>query len=154
VVKVKMMKIYQNAKLFSKAHETDACYDIYANLGDKAIKKDILFISPGDIELVGTGIKMSIPVGYEGVIRPRSGMSANTTLRIANTPGTIDAGYRDEVKIILHNIGDTEESINHDDRIAQIAFRKVPDIEVIEVFDEVDLGNSDRGAKGFGSTGN
>ena len=151
---VKLKKIYPNSQLFLKAHEDDACFDIYAHLGAECIKDiDFIEIESGKTEVIGTGIKMSIPVGYEGVVRPRSGFSLKTTLRIANTPGTIDSGYRDEVKIIMTNIGDNVELVYHENRIAQIGFRKIPDIEVIEVFKDVDLGDTERGKKGFGSSG-
>ena len=152
-MQVKLRKIYPNSQLFSKAHKDDACFDVYAHFGENATKESKVVFGPNEKISIGTGIKMSIPVGYEGVIRPRSGLSLKTGLKISNSPGTIDAGYRDEVKIILENSGVIHHTVRQGDRIAQIGFRIVPDVEIIEVFDEVDLGASDRGNAGFGSTG-
>lgn len=148
-IDIKIFKMYDDSRIFTKAHETDACFDIYAYLLDC----DVVYVEPGETKLIGTGIKLSIPVGYEGVIRPRSGMSLKTTLRVANSPGTIDSGYINEIKIIFTNIGDKPVCVRHGDRIAQIGFRQVPEIKLVEVDDEAKLGSSERGLNGFGSTG-
>ena len=130
------------AKLFSKAHKSDACFDIYA-LEDCKIKGF-------ETKLVHTGIKVEIPNGYEGVIRPRSGMSLKTQLRVANSPGTIDSGYRGEICVIMTNLSNKLEVINKYQRIAQFTIKKVIDFEV----EEVDvLGETERGVGGFGSSG-
>ena len=146
---VKLLKIKKDSKLFTRAHKYDACFDIYAYIPEGEI-----LIGPGQTVKVGTGIKMSIPEGFEGQIRPRSGMSLKTKLRVANAPGTVDTGFRNEVCVLLENI-DTCESfiVQHEQRIAQIGFRRVPEIEVIEVVSDEELGKSERGARGFGSTG-
>lgn len=115
------------------ASEGDAGMDIRASV-------DIV-IKPHETKLVSTGIKIAIPTGYEIQIRPRSGMSLKTNLRIANSPGTIDSGYRDELKIIVTNISMNEDLIiKKNDRIAQmvlckyetISFKEVEDITTIE----------------------
>ena len=131
------------AKLFSKAHNDDACYDIYAER-DQIIK-------PGETKLVHTGIKVEIPTGYEGIIRPRSGLSLKTPLRIANSPGTIDAGYRGEICVIMTNISNDQiYTIKQYDRIAQFTIKPVIDFILEEASD---LATSSRGEGGFGSTG-
>ncbi|MHA2229478.1 MAG: dUTP diphosphatase [Candidatus Thorarchaeota archaeon] len=91
-----------------------------------------------------------LPAGYEGQVRPRSGLALRNGITTLNTPGTIDTGYRGEVKVILINHGDVVFHVSKGDRIAQLAIRTVPKVQ----FTEVDsLGSSDRGEDGFGSTG-
>ena len=108
------------------ASEGDAGMDIRAN-------EDII-IKPHETKLVSTGIKIAIPNGYEIQVRPRSGMSLKTNLRIANSPGTIDSGYRDELKIIVTNISMNEDLIiNKNDRIAQIVLCKYEKIYFKEI---------------------
>ena len=126
----------------------------YANSGDAGVDlistKDTV-IYPGDRLLIPTGIAMAIPEGYVGLIHPRSGLALNKGISIVNAPGTIDSGYRGEIKVIL---------INHDkyapfkvakgDRIAQLVIQKVEQVEFVEVGS---LENTSRGLDGFGSTG-
>jgi dUTP pyrophosphatase len=142
MIKVKMMKISPNAKLFSKAHKNDACYDIYALENEN--------IGPNECEIIRTGIKIELPIGYEGVIRSRSGLASNGII-VANSPGTIDEGYRGEICVILANLNDSSEFIRVGDRIAQFTIKKVIDFEIEEV---EKLSETERGAGGFGSTGN
>jgi dUTP pyrophosphatase len=107
-------------------------------------------LAPMERALVPTGIAVSIPEGYEGEVRPRSGLAVNAGVTVLNAPGTIDADYRGEVKVILINLGNTPFEIRKGDRIAQIVFKKV----ARALWDEVDdLPETDRGAGGFGSTG-
>jgi dUTP pyrophosphatase len=109
-----------------------------------------LVIKPGQRLLIPTGISMEIPLGFEVQVRPRSGLSFKTSLMVVNSPGTIDADYRGEVKIILGNLGDTPEIIGHGDRIAQLVL--APSLQAnFEVVSE--LTDTARGAGGFGSTG-
>lgn len=141
-IKVKIEKLNPNATIPTYAHPTDAGADVYA-LEDVAIM-------PHTTELVRTGLKMAIPRGYEIQVRPRSGMSLKTNMRIANAPGTIDSGYRNEVGIIVTNIGDEIENINAGDRIAQFIIAPVP----MMVFEETIINDeTDRGEGGFGSSG-
>ncbi|MBE7064968.1 MAG: dUTP diphosphatase [Ruminococcaceae bacterium] len=110
-------------------------------------------LAPGETKIIPTGLKVAIPVGYEIQVRPRSGMSFKTPIRVANAPGTIDAGYRDEVGIILTNTSATESfAIAKDDRVAQFVLQKVPMME-FEVVDDVSAIGENRGG-GFGHTGN
>jgi len=113
-------------------------------------------ISPGETEIIPTGIKVAIPEGYEIQVRPRSGMSFKTPLRIPNSPGTIDAGYRDEIGIIMWNSAASSDNtqpyhISKGDRIAQLVLCQVPRIKFKLVDDVSEIG-SNRGG-GFGSSG-
>ncbi len=100
--------------------------------------------------LVPTGLFMEIPEGYEGQVRPRSGLAIKNGITVLNTPGTIDADYRGEVKIILINLSDTDFTINSGDRIAQIIFARCEQMDVVNV---ETLSETERGAGGFGHTG-
>lgn len=101
-------------------------------------------------KLVHTGIHIKVPEGFECQVRPRSGLSLKTGLRVANSPGTIDSDYRGEVCIIVHNTSAYNMSISKGDRIAQLVFCPVYQAKFIQV-DELD--KTDRGSGGFGSTG-
>lgn len=118
--------------------------DIKANL-----IKDIS-ISPGESVLIPTGLRIHIPEGYEGQIRPRSGLALKHSITVLNTPGTIDADYRGELKIILINHGNKKFVIHDSDRIAQIVFSPVVQANFVQ---QRDLAASIRGRDGFGSTG-
>jgi dUTP pyrophosphatase len=106
-------------------------------------------IQPGAITRLGTGIKMAIPEGYEGQVRPRSGLGGKG-VTIPNSPGTIDSDYRGEVVIILINHSKAPVTINPGDRVAQVVFAPVTRVKVEEV---TELDSTVRGDKGFGSTG-
>lgn len=154
------------------AHPTDAGMDVYA-------AEDVI-LAPGETQIIKTGLKMAIPEGYECQIRPRSGLSLKTPLRIANSPATIDAGYRDEVGVIMQNtsrdyvlgengfipINNVPDNyfptdskgnkqgwyvISKGDRIAQLVFAKVEHAD-FEIVPDVKSIGEDRGG-GFGSTG-
>lgn len=107
-------------------------------------------IMPGETVLVGTGLSFEIPLGYELQVRPRSGMSVKTKLRVSNSPGTIDSDYRGEVKIIIDNIGHSPYTVEIGDRIAQGVVSEFSRFEFEEV---TDLTETERGAGGFGSSG-
>lgn len=152
-----------NAIIPSYAHEYDAGMDICAS-------EDVLIL-PGETKLVPTGLAAAIPEGYEGQIRPRSGISLRTMMRIPNSPGTIDSGYRDQISIIMHNASflaltqmDTtpvtldERNNRHGtylirrgDKIAQIVFARVAHAMVYQVNSLDGIGIDRMG--GFGSTG-
>lgn len=100
--------------------------------------------------LVPTGLFVEIPEGYEGQVRPRSGLAIKHGITVLNSPGTIDADYRGEVKIILINLSDTDFVIENGDRIAQMVFAKCEQMEMLNV--DV-LGETERGTGGFGHTG-
>ncbi|RLA65853.1 MAG: dUTP diphosphatase [Epsilonproteobacteria bacterium] len=114
------------------------------------LKLKTLSIKPGERVLIPTGLSFEIPQGFEIQIRPRSGLSLKTNLLVVNSPGTIDADYRGELKVIMGNIGEVEHTISHGDRIAQMILAPV-----IQASFEIskDLSATARGASGFGSTG-
>lgn len=107
-------------------------------------------IMPSSRVLVSVGLAFEIPEGYEGQIRPRSGLALTTGVTVINSPGTIDADYRGEVLVCLVNLGHGVAGIHPGDRIAQIVFAPVFRPELVEVND---LTGTERGAGGFGSTG-
>ena len=109
-----------------------------------------LVIKPMQRALVPTGLFMEIPVGYEGQVRPRSGLAIKSGITVLNSPGTIDADYRGEVKVILINLSDVDFVIKSGDRIAQLVIAKHEQMEVVEV---ETLSETERGAGGFGHTG-
>ena len=110
-------------------------------------------LHPGDTRIINTGLYVAIPEGYEIQVRPRSGLSVNTKLRVANSPGTIDSNFRGELCVIMDNIGGDSIIIRKGDRIGQLVLAVVPIWDWV-VADSVEtLGNTNRGANGFGSTG-
>jgi len=113
------------------------------------IENDII-IYPGEKALVSTGFSLSIPIGYEVQIRPRSGLAAKKNITVLNTPGTIDADYRGEIKVILINLGKKKFIVENGDRIAQMVVCPVVQAHLDEV---KELSDTERGSGGFGSTG-
>ncbi|MBN1871186.1 MAG: dUTP diphosphatase, partial [Candidatus Omnitrophica bacterium] len=107
-------------------------------------------LNPGDIKLIPAGFYLSIPVGYEAEIRPRSGLALRHGITLPNTPGTIDSDYRGMVSVILANIGKKPYVIRRGDRIAQMVFKETlkAEFEILE-----DLDETERAAGGFGHTG-
>lgn len=109
-----------------------------------------MILKPGERALIPTGLKMAVPEGYEAQIRPRSGLAIKNGITMLNTPGTIDADYRGEVKVIAVNLGDEDFEVTHGDRIAQMVIAPVTQFPIVEV-DK--LNDTERGEGGFGSTG-
>lgn len=107
-------------------------------------------ITPGASALIPTGLALEIPAGYEGQVRPRSGLALKHRLMVVNSPGTIDADYRGELKIILGNFGAEPFTVNDGDRIAQLVIGPVTRVEIHEA---AELSGTVRGVGGFGSTG-
>lgn len=129
-----------------RAHPTDAGIDLYS--------AESLTLAPGHRALVGTGLAMALPVGTVGLVHPRSGLAWKQGLSIVNSPGTIDADYRGEIKVCLINLDpETPVEITRGDRIAQLLVQQVSLCDVMEVDDLADLGETARGAGGYGSTG-
>ncbi len=114
-----------------------------------AVEKDVL-IGPGEFKLIPTGIAMALPPGYEGQIRPRSGLALKYGLTILNAPGTIDADYRGEIQVILINLGREEYLIQRGERIAQLVVNELARVNIIAV---ENLPSSQRGDGGFGHSG-
>lgn len=129
--------------VLSKAHESDACYDLQSN--------EFVTIKPGCSDLVKTGVLLELPNNWEVQVRPRSGNALKYAITILNSPGTIDSKYRGEIGVIIINHGTTFFKIEKGDRIAQIKFEKVPKVNLIKK-DQISL-NTERGARGFGSSG-
>jgi len=132
----------------ARAHDGDAGVDLYS-------AHDVE-LAPGHRALVSTGIAVAIPHGMVGLIHPRSGLAARVGLSIVNSPGTIDAGYRGEIKISLVNLDPGEPiHVHRGDRIAQLVVQRVELPELIEVssFDEAGLADTSRGDGGHGSSG-
>lgn len=141
-IPVRIEKVDSHAIIPTYAHSDDACCDLY-------IVEDYT-IRPGQRLLLRTGIAIEIPTGYEVQIRPRSGLSWKHGLTLVNAPGTVDAQYRNEVKLLMINLGKRPVSLRRGDRAAQMCIKPVYTIK----FEEVDkLSDSDRGLGGWGSTG-
>ncbi len=139
---IKIMKIDPDAILPSKAHPTDAGYDLYA--------VQTLTIQPGESALVGTGIAMALPTATEAQVRPRSGIALKHQVTVLNAPGTIDADYRGEVKVILINHGRVSFQIEKGMKIAQMVIAPVLATQLSEASS---LDDTQRGEGGFGSSG-
>lgn len=142
-VEIFVEKCHDNARIPTYANPTDAGCDVYA------IENTV--IPAGKTKIIPTGLKVAVPAGWMLSVRPRSGMSAKTNIRVANAPGTIDSGYRNEVGIILHNTGTTDYTINEGDRIAQFVVELSPMIK-FSIVEDINSINGNRGG-GFGSTG-
>ena len=159
-------ELEENVQLPTYAHKTDAGVDIYA--------REEITINPGETIIIPTGIKCAIPEGYALLIQPRSGQSAKTKLRIANSPGLIDSGYRDEIGVIIENIEPPFKDIDYEfddngkiqinsilhgnsytivegQRFAQMRLVQVPKAEFIKVESVGEIGEDRNG--GFGSSG-
>ena len=143
-MKVKVVNKSNNAL---PAYETknSAGMDLRAYLPDGSVT-----LQPMQRALIPTGLYIEIPEGYEGQVRPRSGLAFKHGITVLNTPGTIDADYRGELKQILINLSDEPFVINNGDRIAQIVFARCEQAEMVEV---EELSETERGAGGFGHTG-
>ena len=131
-----------------RAHDGDAGVDLFSAVD--------LELAPGKRALVPTGIAVAIPHGMVGLVHPRSGLAARVGLSIVNSPGTIDAGYRGEIKVALINLdAETPIVVNRGDRIAQLLVQRVELPELVEVtsFDEAGLADTTRGDGGHGSSG-
>ena len=129
--------------------EYSAGMDLRANIIDEG-NNNIISIAPGERALIPTGLYIQLPYGYEAQIRPRSGLALKYGITVLNTPGTIDADYRGEIGVCLINHGNDTFDVHHGDRIAQIVFAKVDQVQLIEV-DK--LYDTERGIGGFGHTG-
>lgn len=139
---IKFKRIHPEATLPAYAHEGDAGMDV------RSVEE--LEILPGARALVHTGLVMMLPPGWEAQVRPRSGLALKHGVTVLNTPGTIDAGYRGEVGVILANFGSEPFRVAKGDKVAQIVVAPVVRAGIVEAA-EVD--DTERGAGGFGSTG-
>ena len=126
----------------AKAHADDAAFDLRSRTD--------LTVPVNKSTLVPTGVFIELPVNYEAQVRPRSGLALKHNITLTNSPGTIDAGYRGEVGVIMFNHGPEEFAVRRGDRIAQMVIAELPEVE-LQIAET--LSNSDRGEGGFGSTG-
>lgn len=120
-----------------------------AGLDLRANVEDTVILKKGEIKLIGTGIKIELPEGYEAQVRPRSGLAAKHGITVLNTPGTVDADYRGEVKVILINLGEKDFEINRGDRIAQLVINRYERVKLVE---KEELSKTVRDKGGFGHT--
>jgi len=144
IVKVKRLSGNSDLPLPQRMSAYSSGFDLMAAINEP------VGIAPGDTALIPTGIALSIPPGYEGQVRPRSGLATRFGLSIPNAPGTIDADYRGEVKVILINLGREIVTLKRGDRIAQLIIALVPAVTLEEV---EELDPTPRGDGGFGHTG-
>jgi dUTP pyrophosphatase len=141
-MRIKVKKAREDAILPSYAHDGDAGMDIFSC--------EEVLIKAGETKLISTGLAFEIPYGFEMQIRPKSGLALNNGLTVLNSPGTLDAGYRGELKILLFNTGKNDYNVKKAQKICQGIVSK---IEIVEIQEEKSLSQSERGEKGFGSTG-
>lgn len=143
------VKIVNKSSYSLPKYETSASagMDLKANIGES------IELAPLQRAMVPTGLFIELPVGYEAQVRPRSGLAAKHGISVLNAPGTIDADYRGEIKVILVNLSNEPFSINPGERIAQMVVAKHERVDWVEVESIEQLEQSGRGAGGFGSTG-
>jgi dUTP pyrophosphatase len=139
---VKFKKVQSTATIPTRGTSVAAGLDLYSS--------EAATVEPGQRCMVNTGLKMELPRGYEGQVRPRSGNAVKFGVTVLNSPGTIDEDYRGEIKVLLYNTSPSTFVVNPGDRIAQLVIAAVSYMPPVEV-DE--LSDTDRGEKGWGSTG-
>lgn len=140
------IKIINNSSNPLPAYETMAS----AGMDLRAFTEQAIVIKPFERKLIGTGLHIELPVGFEAQVRPRSGLAFKHGVTVLNSPGTIDADYRGEIKVILINLSEENFEVNNGDRIAQMIISKHEKAEWIEV--EI-LAETSRGHGGYGHTG-
>ena len=139
---VHVLRLREDALLPEKAHESDAGYDLFS--------AEDLLIPAGESRLAPTGLALGLPPLTEAQIRPRSGLALNNQITVLNAPGTVDAGYRGEIGVILINHGKTGFQVKKGMKIAQLVVSQVLPVQFIEA---ENLDRTERGSGGFGSTG-
>ena len=144
LVKIKRMPGCEDVLLPRKMSASASGFDLYAAV------KEPLIIRPGERALVPTGFAIAMPDGLEAQIRPRSGLALKHGITCLNSPGTIDADYRGEIKVLLINLGQEPFTVVRNERIAQMVFQAVPQVVLDPV---LELDETERGAGGFGHTG-
>ncbi len=138
---IHIKKLHPKVKLPKQAHDGDAGFDIFC-------LEDIVVYSRKP-KLVKSGFALELPQGWEAQIRPRSGLALNKAITVLNSPGTIDAGYRGEVGVILINHSNVDVAFKRGDKIAQMVIKRLDPVVLVSADD---LGDSNRGTSGFGST--
>ncbi len=140
-IDIKFQKLHPDAQVPSYAHMGDAGADVYAVAE--------VTLQPHDRAAIPTGLAVDIPIGFEIQVRPKSGLALKHGITVLNAPGTVDAGYRGEIQVIVINLGTEAYTFTKGQKIAQLVLKPVIQAEYIEG----ELGASDRGIGGFGSTG-
>ena len=146
VISIPFFEMSANAKIPAYAHNGDACLDLYACLEEEVV------IYQHQRTIVPTGVGVMLPPSFELQVRPRSGNASKKGLTVLNTPGTIDSNYRGIIGVILYNTGEDKVVIKHGDAIAQGKIAWAPKVNVVKINRE-DATQTERGAKGFGSSG-
>ena len=145
------------AYALARAHAEDACYDLVARCfleyPDFKVEAERIILPANRRCLVKTGVFLQMAPGWEALVRPRSGNALKKALTILNTPGTIDAGYRNEIGVILHNAGPEPQELTRGLKIAQIAFRTIPDFDLQSIPTAEFDADTARSLNGFGSSG-
>jgi len=139
---IKLKRLNENAKIPVYQTEGSSGFDFHAS--------EEVIIEPGETKTIGTGLAMEIPKGFELQVRPRSGLSVKTGLRVSNAPGTVDSDFRGEIRIILDNIGKLPYNVKIGDRIAQGV---ICPVENVTFYEKENLSTTLRGSGGFGHTG-
>jgi dUTP pyrophosphatase len=147
---LQVRRLDERATLPAYQTEHAAGLDLAACLPRGGFDAEVLQINPGAIVKIPTGLALAIPAGFEGQVRPRSGLATRCGLTVVNAPGTIDADYRGELFVALINLGPEPVRVSHADRIAQLVVAPVSRAALVVV---ADLDETLRGAGGFGSTG-
>jgi dUTP pyrophosphatase len=140
-IEIKFQKLHPDAQIPSYAHIGDAGADVYAVTE--------VTVEPQKRAAIPTGLAVDIPIGYEIQVRPKSGLALKHGITVLNSPGTVDAGYRGEIQVIVINLGNESYSFTKGQKIAQLVLKPVIQASYVEG----ELGTSDRGLGGFGSTG-
>lgn len=140
-IEIKFQKLHPDAQIPSYAHIGDAGADVYAVAE--------VIVAPQKRAAIATGLAVDIPLGYEIQVRPKSGLALKHGITVLNSPGTVDAGYRGEIQVIVINLGDETYTFTKGQKIAQLVLKPVLQASYVEG----ELGTSDRGVGGFGSTG-
>jgi dUTP pyrophosphatase len=143
-VRLEIRRLDPDLPLPTRQHSDDAGYDLVARV-------DASLAPAGGRAIIPTGVAVAIPPGYAGFVQPRSGLALRDGVTVLNSPGLVDAGYRDELRVILVNLDPTAEfTVRRGDRLAQLVIQRVESVEW-HLVDELD--DTDRGLGGFGSTG-
>lgn len=143
-IRLRRLEHGRDLPLPSAGSPGSAGFDLRAAIDDEVV------LRPGERLLVPTGLVLEIPPGYEGQVRPRSGLALEHGVTLANTPGTIDSDYRGEVRVVLIHLGDAPLTLSRGDRVAQLVVARV---ESVEWEESPELHGTTRGEGGFGSTG-
>lgn len=140
-VEINFQKLHPDAQIPSYAHIGDAGADVYSVIE--------VTLQPSERAAIPTGLAVDIPIGYEIQVRPKSGLALKHGIAVLNSPGTVDAGYRGEIQVIVINLGKEAYTFIKGQKVAQLVLKPVIQAQYIEG----ELGTSDRGIGGFGSTG-